>query len=197
MTVPEGRQHLGGACGNGNYRAVGIKVTLIAASFILLLVLTTGCKRTLNLGDPSLKRFASMYSVDRSRYGLTPIPKTGTVTVVECRSIEGSWDAMLSFEGNPSRQILFRWNGKMKMYQWVAEQEIFDGPRTWESPEGASHEAVTITLFKDPGEAPPERPAIEYDGPDEELMWSRLQRPNLSLTLAEVNPLLAKWGLRK
>jgi DNA repair protein RadC len=36
----------------------------------VVLVSTTSCMRTVNMGDPALKPFASMYSVDRSQLRL-------------------------------------------------------------------------------------------------------------------------------
>src|SRR5712692_4670255 len=42
-----------------------------------LIASTTSCMRTVNMSDPALEPFASMYAVDRSQFGFTPVPKTG------------------------------------------------------------------------------------------------------------------------
>jgi hypothetical protein len=102
--------------------------------------------RTVDIGDPALRPFASMYSVDRNQYGFTPVPRTGPVSI-ERNSSFGGYDAMLHFGGNPSRTIAFRWDGKS--YQWLGEQEIFQGPRMWETADGRYHEQVAITFYKE------------------------------------------------
>jgi hypothetical protein len=81
-------------------------------------------------------------------------------------------------------------------YQWLGEQESFEGPRMWDTPDGSFHEQVVITYYKQavPGEY--QGLTIKYSGPDDKLMMPR-PRPNYSLTLSEVNPLLEKWGYRK
>ena len=89
----------------------GYRNSLIIFLVSVVLALTTSCMRTVNLGDPALTPFASMYSVVRSQYGFTPIPKTGPVSI-EDKSFHGGYDAMLHFGGNPSWTIAFRWDGK-------------------------------------------------------------------------------------
>jgi hypothetical protein len=134
-----------------------------------------------------------MYSVDRSQYGFTPLPKTGPVSI-EGSSRLGGYDAMLHFGGDPYRTIAFRWDGKA--YQWLGEQESFEGPRMWETADGRFHEEVTITYYKEAVYGASQGLTIGYRGPDDNLMMPRGDRPNWSLTLAEVNPLLEKWGYR-
>ena len=138
--------------------------------------------------------FASMDSVDRSQYGFTPIPKAGPVSI-EGSSSRGGYDAMLHFGGNPFRTIAFRWDGKA--YQWLGEQEIFEGPRTYENPDGRFHEQFTITFYREAVFGEFQGLTIQYLGPDEKLTRPRSERPNWSLTLSEVNPLLEKWGFRR
>ena len=172
----------------------GYRNSLIIFLVSVVLALTTSCMRTVNLGDPALTPFASMYSVVRSQYGFTPIPKTGPVSI-EDKSFHGGYDAMLHFGGNPSWTIAFRWDGKA--YQWIGEQEIFEGPRMWDSPDGRFHEQVCIMFYKEAAHGAFQGFKIDYLGPDEKLMMPRPEAPNWSLTLAEVNPLLEKWGVRK
>jgi hypothetical protein len=150
--------------------------------------------RTVNMGDPGLKQFASMYAVDRAQYGFTPLPAKGPVSI-EGKSSHGGYDAMLHFGRNPSRTIAFRWDGKT--YQWLGEQEIFEGPRIYETPDGRFHESITISFYREKLDGEFRGLTIGYSGPDDKLTMPRAERPNWSLTLAEVNPLLEQWGLRK
>jgi hypothetical protein len=150
--------------------------------------------KTVNIGDPALAPFSSMYSVDRSQYGFTPIPKTGPVSI-EGSSSQGGYDAMLHFGGNPYRTIAFRWDGKA--YQWLGEQEGFEGPRTYETPDGRFHEDVVITFYREKVSDEFQGLTIQYLGPDEKLTRPKPERPNGSLTLAEINPLLEEWGFRR
>jgi hypothetical protein len=133
-----------------------------------------------------------MYSVDRAQYGFTPLPKTGSVSI-EGRSLRGGYDAMLHFAGNPYRTISFRWDGKA--YQWLGEQEVFEGPRTYETPDGRYHERVEITYSTERAFGTMKGLHIQYDGP--ESMRAASPETNWSLTVAEVNPLLKKWHFRE
>jgi hypothetical protein len=148
-----------------------------------LLVSLSGCMRSVQIGDPALKPYDSMYSVDRTQNGFTPLPKTGTVWI-EGRSLSGDYDAMLHFGGNPSRTVAFRWNGKT--YQWLGEQEDFEGPGDYETPDGRFHEDVAISYYKEAADAVPKGLWIQYFG----------LKPS-SLTLEEATPLIKKWGLHE
>jgi hypothetical protein len=69
---------------------------------------------------------------DRAQYGFTPLRNSGPVSI-ERKSTHGGYDAMLHFGGKASRTIAFRWDGKD--YQWLGEQESFEGPRMWDTPD--------------------------------------------------------------
>jgi hypothetical protein len=135
-----------------------------------------------------------MYFVDRSQYGFTPIPKTGPVSIEGSSSL-GGYDAMLHFGGNPYRTIAFRWDGRA--YHWLGEQEDFEGPGTYETPDGRFHEHVSITFYKEAVFGVFQGLTIRYFGADKKLTKPRPERPNWSLTLEEVGPLLEKWGFRR
>jgi hypothetical protein len=171
-----------------------VRRTKIAMIGIGKLLTLASCMRMAKIGDAALEPFAGMYSVDRSQYGFTPLPKTGTV-FIEGKSSSGNYDAMLHFGGNPSRTIAFRWDGKI--YQWLGEQETFEGPTTFETPDGRFHESVTITFYREAVPGEPQGLTIGYSGPDARLTAPRPERKNWSLTLAEVNPLIERWGFRK
>jgi hypothetical protein len=163
----------------------------VALLEIALLATVASCMRSVQIGNAALKPFDSMYSIDRAQYGLTQLPKSGRV-LIEGKSPHGDYDAMLHFGGNPSRTIAFRWDGRA--YQWLGEQEQFEGPKTYETPEGPLREYVAISYYRAAGFGAPEGLLIEYRGPEP------LRRPgpetNWSLTLSEVDPLSRKWGLR-
>ncbi len=166
------------------------RVAAVALLEIGLLASAAGCMKGVQVGDAALKPFDSMYSIDRPKLGLTPLPKTGLV-FIEGKSSHGDYDAMLHFQGNPSRTIAFRWDGKI--YKWLGEQEEFEGPQTYETPDGPLHEHVVITYYEEPAYGEPKGLRVQYRGPEP------MRRPgpetNWSLTPAEVNPLLKKWGL--
>jgi hypothetical protein len=67
----------------------------------------------------------------------------------------------------------------------------------WDTPDGRFHEHVVITFYKEAVNGQLNGLTIQYSGPDQTLMMPRPERPNWSLTLGEVNPLLEKWGYRK
>ena len=77
--------------------APGFEVVSLVVS--TLLMFTTSCMRTVKMGDPALKPFASMYSVDRSQYGFTPLPKSRPVSIEGKALFGGGYDAMLHFGG--------------------------------------------------------------------------------------------------
>jgi hypothetical protein len=132
-----------------------------------------------------------MYSVDRAQYGFTPLPTAGPVSI-EGKSPHGDYDAMLHFGGNPYRTIAFHWDGKE--YQWLGEQETFQGPREYETPDGRFHEDIVISYYKEPAFGQLKGLLIQYRGP--QPFRTPTSQTNGSLTLADVNPLLKKWGFK-
>ncbi len=176
-----------------NLRTAKIRVSAGAlAGFALFGSLVSCSMRSARIGDGALKPFDIMYSIDRAQYGLTPLPKSGIV-FIEGKSPHGDYDAMLHFGGNPERTIAFRWDGKA--YQWLGEQERFEGPRTYDTPDGPIHEYIAIGYRKEQGFGAPRGLHIAYVGP--EPLRVPGSQTNWTLTLAEVNPLLRKWGLRE
>jgi hypothetical protein len=175
-----------------NFRIPKMRVVVAAWVGFALLGSLAGCMRSARIGDDALKPFQSMYSIDRSQYGLTPLPGTGLV-FIEGKSPQGDYDAMLHFSGNPSRTIAFRWDGKA--YQWFGEQEDFEGPRMYETADGRYHEQVVITYYREPTFGTLKGLHVHYRGP--EPLRVPGSQSNWSLTLAEVNPLLRKWGFKE
>ena len=158
----------------------------------LLASMLSGCMKTVKMGDPALRQFKDMYSIPREEYGFTPIPTKGYVSI-EGSSKHGGYDAMLHFYGSPSRTIAFRKVGNE--YRWLGEQETFEGPRIYKTPDGDFHEEITITFYREKGFGEFQGLTIDYNGPDETLMRPR-PNSNFSLSLEEVEPLLKAWGYR-
>jgi hypothetical protein len=70
------------------------------------LALTASCMRTVQMNDPALKPFASMYSVDRAQYGFTPLPNSGPVSI-EGKSSHGGYGTGTR-AGFPGKQPVVR-----------------------------------------------------------------------------------------
>ncbi|MDR2463840.1 MAG: hypothetical protein LBD30_08700 [Verrucomicrobiales bacterium] len=135
--------------------------------------------------DPRLPPlWQAVAAVDRAALGFTPIAATDQLRL-ETRTRAG-YDAMLHTHGKTARTIAFRKTAGG--CQWIGEQEIHTGPRTYEGPDGIEHERLVITyeLVKLSG-APLNEICITYRGED-----PRLARPR-RLTLADVQPILAEW----
>jgi len=60
------------------------------------------------------------------------------------------------------------------------------------TPDGRFHEEITISFYTEKLDGEFRGLTIDYRGPDDKLTMPRPERPNWSLTLAEVNPLLAR-----
>jgi hypothetical protein len=128
--------------------------------------------------------FAAMAKVDRAAMGFTAISADAPMRL-ETRRRAG-YDAMLIVGGKTRRTIAFRQSGDE--YIWVHEQEIFEGPRTYDTPDGVLKESITITFESSAvSGAPLNKLAILYAGPDE-------MRFVQDLALDRVRPVLAKWG---
>ena len=140
------------------------------------------------MDDPRLKPFASMYSVSRESYGMTPLPKEGRAWVDEYRSFMASkhgYDAMLHVSNKAEHYIAFRKQGQS--YEWIGEQEVCEGPRKYSSENGVFNEEVEISFFHGvPHKA--DGLWISYRGPDEKLEMNEALKPS------DVQPLLQKWG---
>jgi hypothetical protein len=154
----------------------------------MFLIALNGCMRTVEVGDQALYPYKSMYSFPREKYGFTPLPTRGHVSI-EGKSKIGGYDAMLHFVETPSRTIAFRKAGAG--YEWFGEQEIFEGPRMYKTPDGTFHEQISITFYEAAVVGELQGLTVQYDGPDEDLTRPR---PNFSLSLKEVTPLMKSWG---
>ena len=135
--------------------------------------------------DPRVVRmFAAMAKVDRAAMGFTDIPANAPMRLESRRRV--GYDAMLHVGGRTRRTIAFRQSGED--YMWIHEQDIFEGPRTFDTPDGVQKESITITFESSSvSGAPWNKVSILYFGPDE---MGFVQ----DLALDWVRPMLAKWG---
>lgn len=146
--------------------------------------------------NPKLKPMSdAMERVDLRAMGFTPIEGDANIRVEwvhrKLDSLFGfgpkSYDAMLHVNGKTSRTVAFKEtdNG----YEWIGEQETFQGPREYRSVDGAFNEAITITYDRLPiSGVPVNTVAIDYRGEEPSLAGSQ----HLSLDI--VRPWLKKWG---
>src|SRR5262245_29839123 len=81
-------------------------------------------------------------AIDRASLGFSPTDPAATLRL-ETRPRAG-YDAMLHVDGKTRRTIAFRRRGNS--YEWIGEQEIFEGPNEYDSPDGKFHEEITITF---------------------------------------------------
>lgn len=118
---------------------------------------------------------------------LSPIPKSAKKIELEMKAI-GQYDAMLHIYAKTARTISFRRN-KDEGYEWIAEQEVFQGPKQYTSNDGSFFEEIVLdcALPKSSEDAVP-RFQISYHGDD-----PRLARQS-ELTLSDVKPTLTEWG---
>jgi hypothetical protein len=121
---------------------------------------------------------------DREVHGFTPIPRDAEFRLETAR---GAYDRMLHIYGLTSRTIAFRKTDSG--FKWIHEQEIFTGPREYESPDGIFKETICLTYESEriasfrAGEL-----SITYFGEDRRLAFKG------ELKLEDVLPVLREWG---
>ncbi len=156
---------------------------------VLLLFVLAACDRfprKVSMDDPSIRPLLQAATTfDRTSYGFTPIPKSAIV-YFESRP-SAHYDAMLNISSKTSRTVAFRKTSSG--YRWTGEQEIFDGPKRFETPDGTFYEHICLTYEIEPmSGVPPNEISITYQGEDPRLEWPK------KLTLALVKPILKEWG---
>ena len=146
--------------------------------------------------DPRLRpMFDAMARVDRRAMGFTPIEDGANIRIEwvhrNSDSILGlgpkSYDAMLHVYGKTSRTVAFKRNGNG--YEWIGEQETFEGPHKYDSVDGTFNEAITVNYDRVPISGfPINTIAIVYRGEESELAGAQ------HLSLDAIRPWLKKWG---
>jgi len=146
--------------------------------------------------DPRLRpMFDAMARVDRRGMGFTPLEGNANLRVERVHRrvdsllgfIPKNYDTMLHAYGKTSRTVAFRRTGDG--YDWIAEQETFEGPRTYDSVDGTFNEAIVVTYDRVPISGfPIDTVAIIYRGEEPALTEPQ------HLSLDVVHPWLKKWG---
>jgi hypothetical protein len=163
-------------------------------SVMILMLVLTACgfvPERVTFDDQMVNQLIVAASrIDRASLGFSPIDPNDKLRL-EWRPRAG-YDAMLHVYGNTSRTIAF--HRGPNSYEWIGEQEIFEGPDEYDTADGRFHEAITITFEKVPiSGVPLNKIYIQYAGDDQRLL--DLNRDG-QLTLLEVKPVLLKWGYR-
>lgn len=147
----------------------------------------TGCGLTpekISLSDPQVQPLLkAMEQVDRASLGFTPVTTNAQIKLE--LSSGGSYDAMLHVDGITSRTIAFR--KTTSGYRWIFEQEIYEGPKWYQTVDGTFREYLDIEYQTEPVDGiPVNQLFIRYTGSD-----TNLERR--SFTLAEIRPILDYW----
>lgn len=163
-----------------------VRRSLAVVAFAFLLGSCRVVPEDVSVSDPrvqSLLKAATAF--DRAMYGFSPLPTSGNVRL-ESRPRTG-YDAMLHLGGNTGRTIAFRKN--TSGYFWIGEQEIFQGPKVYESVDGTFREEVTLTFEREHVSGVPlNRLDVSYVGEDPRLAGRG------DLSLSDVKPILKEWG---
>jgi hypothetical protein len=146
--------------------------------------------------DPRLTPlFDAMARVDRRAMGFTSIEGDASIRIEWVHrtfdSLLGlgskNYDAMLHVYGKTSRTVAFK--RVRDGYEWIGEQETFEGPHRYDSVDGPFNEAVIVTYERvRMSGVPTNTIAIDYRGEEPELAGLR------QLSLDDVRPWLKKWG---
>ncbi len=136
--------------------------------------------------DPRLKpMFEAMLRVDRRSMGFTPIGRDAEIRLEWARN--RNYDAMLHISGKTSRTVAFKRTDAG--YEWIGEQETFEGPHKYKSVDGTFSEAITITYDRVAISGFPVNTIdVSYSGEDPALAWPK------KLSLDVVRPWLKEWG---
>jgi len=162
--------------------------TAIAALALALLCSCGLLPEKMKVDDPRLKELlTAAQQFDRLKYGFTPIPTNGEVRLESHARRGGTYDRMLHFYGRTSRTIAFR--KTTDGYRWIHEQEIFQGPKKYESVDGIFNESICLTYETSRvAHYRTNQLNISYSGDDKRLAWPK------EPTLDEIRPILREWG---
>ena len=142
--------------------------------------------KRINYSDPELAPlWKAVEAVDRASLGFTPVTKDSKISIE--RSNGRAYDVMLHIYRHSSRTIAFR--KKEGSFIWIGEQESFEGPKKYSTPDGTFNECITLTYDKEKISGYPINVLnISYTGEDPRLSPSRR-----TLTLMDIQPILKEW----
>jgi len=139
-----------------------------------------------SIDDPRVTpMLEAVAKVDRQALGFSPVSRDAVIRLE--RGPRDGYDVMLHIDGKTSRTIAFKSVGSG--YEWIGEQEIFEGPRKYKTVDGEFLESITLTYDKVRISGYPiNQLSVSYSGDDPALAWPR------QLALEDVRPILNRWG---
>ena|SRR5690554_4739267 len=138
--------------------------------------------------DKELKPLLKAVSkINRESMGFTEIEKDAQIRLERNSKNEKGYDKMLHIYGSTSRTISFKLK-ENNDYEWIGEQEIFEGPNEFKTPDGIFNENIILTYEKSPISGHQlNKLNIEYRGE------SKLLTNKENLTLENIRPILKEW----
>jgi hypothetical protein len=157
------------------------------AALVAATVALVGCglvPENISLSDPKVQPLLkAMEQIDRATLGFTPVTTNAQIRL-EIASGR-AYDAMLHIYGATSRTIAFR--KTQYGYRWISEQEIYEGPKWYQTVDGTFRESIVIEYQTEGVNGiPTNQLYIRYTGSDTNLT-------EREFTLAEVRPILEVW----
>ena len=164
-------------------------MTLNTSLVIVALLSASACRfppEKVSRDDPRLKpMFDAMAAVDRRAIGFTPIADDASIRI-EWGPRHG-YDIMLHIDSKTSRTVAFRQT--RAGYEWIGEQEIFEGPGKYRTDDGVFNESIVLNYDRVPISGHPVNTlVVSYNGRNRELAAPH------ELSLATVRPILEGWG---
>lgn len=161
---------------------------------LTLFLLVTGCglfPQEISLDDPEVKELLlAAEKFPRQAYGYSRLPTDSNTRIFISRRSNPSYDVMLYVKGKSNKTIAFQ--KTVNGYIWVHEQEIFEGPNTYDHPDGTFQETISLT-YETQKVAGTYKDGINiiYCGDDPRLSKKWDLSPN------DVIPIIKEWGYRK
>ncbi len=122
----------------------------------------------------------------RIALGFTPVEPSAGIRIQ--RHASGVYNVMLHIFGSTSRTLAFR--KTPAGFEWIHEQEIYSGPKTYTTVDGTFNEQITVTYETAPVSGHNDgKVHIEYSGEDPRLSGAGRNE----LTWEQVRPVLAEW----
>jgi hypothetical protein len=160
-------------------------ISFVSTIVIIVIAIYGFSPKKIDYADPELvPLWKAVEAVDRASMGFTPISKDSEIRIE--RSNGKKYDVMLHIYHHSSRTISFR--KKEGGFVWTGEQELFDGPKKYSTPDGTINECIVLTYDKEKISGYPINVLnISYEGED-----PRLSGRN-ALTLKDIQPILKEW----
>src|SRR5207244_5095490 len=139
-------------------------------SLPLLVLLASACPETVARTDQRVvELLAARQRAQAEEYGFTPIEPSASFKL---EGVGRGYDAMLHVYGRTSRTIAFARRGGA--FRWIGEQEVFQGPLEYDTPDGTLNESLILTFETEPiSGVPLGQLAIRYDGPRSRFLSAR------------------------